>query len=148
MSKVKCKERRIIRRKNDKIRFKISNLVEEVHHKTALFLVKNYKYILLPSFETSNMVTTLCSKVSRSMLTWSHFKFKQFLKFKAKEYGAVVFEVDESYTSKTCGRCGYILNNLGGKKVFKCPECDLIIDRDYNGVRNVYLRTLADSPAV
>lgn len=148
MSKVKCKERRIIRRKNDKIRFKISNLVEEVHHKTALFLVKNYKYILLPSFETSNMVTTLCSKVSRSMLTWSHFKFKQFLKFKAKQYGAVVFEVDESYTSKTCGRCGYILNNLGGKKIFKCPECDLIIDRDYNGVRNVYLRTLADSPTV
>lgn len=148
MSKVKCKERRNIRRKNDKIRFKISNLVEEIHHKTALFLVKNYKYILLPSFETSNMVTKLYSKVARAMLTWSHFKFKQFLKSKAKEYGAIVFEVDESYTSKTCGKCGYILNSLGGRKVFRCPKCGLVIDRDYNGVRNIYLRTLADSPVV
>jgi putative transposase len=148
MSKVNSKERRILRRKNDKLRFKIHNLVEEVHHKTALFLVKNYKYILLPSFETSQMVTKLYSKVARSMLTWSHFKFKQFLKCKAREYDAVVIEINESYTSKTCGKCGYILNDLGGKKVFKCPVCGLEIDRDYNGVRNVYLRTLVDTPAI
>ncbi len=148
MSKVNSKERRILRRKGDRIRFKISNLIDEVHHKTALFLVKNYKYILLPSFETSKMVTKLNSKVARGMLTWSHFKFKQFLKCKAREYNTVVIEVDESYTSKTCGRCGHIVNNLGGKKVFKCPVCGLVIDRDYNGVRNVYLRTLVDTPAI
>jgi putative transposase len=146
-SKAKCRERRKIRRKNDRIRFKIKNLIEEIHHKTALFLVMNYAYILLPSFETSNMVSNLHSKVARAMLTWSHFKFKQFLKFKAKEYGAKVIEVNESYTSKTCGKCGFILKNLGGKKVFRCPRCGLVIDRDYNGVRNVYLRTLADTPA-
>lgn len=146
-SKVRSKERRKIRRKNDRIRFKIKNLIEEIHHKTALFLVMNYAYILLPSFETSQMVSNLYSKVARAMLTWSHFKFKTFLKFKAKEYGAKVIEVDESYTSKTCGRCGFILKNLGGKKVFRCPRCGLVIDRDYNGVRNVYLRTLADTPS-
>ena len=69
-------------------------------------------------------------------------------KCKAREYDAVVIEINESYTSKTCGKCGYILNDLGGKKVFECPVCGLEIDRDYNGVRNVYLRTLVDTPAI
>ena len=146
MTKVKSKQRRLLRRKCDNIRWKIHNLIDEVHHKTALFLVKNYKYILIPTFETSNMVTTLYNKVARSMLTWSHFRFKKFLKFKAKEYNAIVIEVDESYTSKTCGRCGHIMHNLKGKKVFKCSQCGLRLDRDYNGVRNIYLRTLADTP--
>ncbi|CAG8833314.1 26403_t:CDS:1, partial [Gigaspora margarita] len=49
----------------------------------------------------------------------------------------------EEYTSKTCGHCEYIKNNLGGNKKFKCDECGLIIDRDVNGARNILLKLLS-----
>ena len=35
---------------------KIKNIVKELHNKTALYLVKNYDRILLPKFETQNML--------------------------------------------------------------------------------------------
>lgn len=40
-----------------RIRAKIKHLVTELHHKTAKFLVDNFDVILLPTFETSQMVS-------------------------------------------------------------------------------------------
>ncbi len=47
----------------------------------------------------------------------------------------------EEYTSKTCGNCGVLKNNLGGSKVLNCGSCGLKIDRDINGSRNILLKT-------
>ncbi|RHZ62220.1 hypothetical protein Glove_341g17 [Diversispora epigaea] len=44
------------------------------------------------------------------------------------------------YTSKTCGNCGFIKKNLGESKTFRCDSCDLVIDRDVNGARNILLK--------
>jgi putative transposase len=52
--------------------------------------------------------------------------------------------VDESYTSKTCTRCGWVHQKLGGNKVFKCQRCALVINRDYNGARNVLLKNASN----
>lgn len=52
----------------------------------------------------------LHSKSVRAMLTWSHFRFKQHLLHKIREYppSTRVVLVDESFTSKTCGGSGCI----------------------------------------
>jgi putative transposase len=72
-----------------RMRQKVQNLIDELHHKTALFLVKNFDCILLPTFETSQMVgrsgRKIRSKTVRNMLTFAHYRFKQFLKNKAFE---------------------------------------------------------------
>lgn len=124
-----------------RIRWKIKDLISEIHHKIALFLVKSFDCVLIPSFETSNMVTKLHSKVARAMLGWSHYRFKQFLKCKAQEYSCEVVEVNEAYTSKTCGKCGKI-QNIGSKKFLKC-SCGFTIDRDLNGARNIFLKNVS-----
>jgi len=41
----------------------------------------------------------------------------------------------EEYTSKTCTRCGSV-NDVG----HQCSNCDLIIDRDVNGARNIFIK--------
>ena len=53
-----------------------------------------------------------------------------------------LYVVDESYTSKTCGRCGFIKDNLSGNKVYKCDSCCLEIGRDLNGARNILLKNM------
>src|ERR1700723_171236 len=74
---------------------------------------------------------------------WAHYRFRMRLLSKAREYPWCNVElVDESYTSKTCGRCGALHNKLGGAKVYQCPRCTLRMDRDVNGARNIYLRYL------
>ena len=137
------KSRRSLRRVSQRLRWKIKDLISDIHHKLAFFLVTNFDKILIPSFETSTMVTKLRSKTARSMLTWAHYRFKTFLKFKAREYSAEVVEVNESYTSKTCSYCGQ-MQNIGSKKILKC-SCGANVDRDYNGARGIYLKNISAS---
>lgn len=130
------------------VRVKIRNLVNDLHHHLAKYLVENYELILLPAFHTSEMVPRKRRKIRRktvrSMLTWAHYRFQQFLVHKAREYpGRHVALVCEGYTSKCCSRCGAIHWTLGGNKVFKCPRCQTVMPRDANGARGVLLRFLS-----
>jgi len=126
-----------------RLRWRIKDLVSDLHHKLAYFLVTNFDTIFLPTFETSSMVSKLHNKTARMMMTFSHYKFKQFLKNKAEEYSCTVVDVNEAYTSKTCSFCGKI-NKIGSKKVLKC-NCGTKIDRDLNGARGIYLRAMLAS---
>lgn len=128
------------------IRKKIKNLIRDIHHKLARFLCDNYEFILLPKFDTQQMVMRgkrrINSKTARSMVTWSHYTFRQRLMDKAKEYDSprTVVMCNEHYTSKTCGNCGFLHKKLGGNKTFKCPQCGVVMGRDLNGARNILLR--------
>lgn len=123
-----------------KIRGKIKNLVDDFHWKLCKFLTK-FKTIILPDFTTKKMAGTLPSKVSRIILSQSHYRFKQRLIQKSYERRNNVIICNESYTSKTCTRCGEQNDKLGASKKFKCEKCKLCIDRDENGARNILLRT-------
>ena len=62
------------------------------------------------------------------------------LQEKSKEFKNVrIHDVNESYTSKTCTHCGCI-NDVGSSKVYSCKSCNLVIDRDVNGARNIFIK--------
>lgn len=136
----------------DRMRQKMRHLVDELHHKVALFLVQHYDVILLPTFETRQMVSRgarkLRKKSVRSMLSFAHYRFKVFLKHKAFEYGKTVIDVCEAYTSKTVSWTGEIIHNLGGRKVITSKIDGQRMDRDHNGARGIMLRALEDTPWV
>ena len=70
-----------------------------------------------------------------------HCAFVDRLKCKMLEYkGRRVVECKEYYTSKTCGKCGWINRGLGSSDVFECKECGVRIGRDLNGARNILIR--------
>src|SRR4051812_41888739 len=126
-----------MRKAGMRIRKKIRSLIDDCHRKLIKWLVTNYRIILIPEFETPKMVNKKCrnigSKTARSMCTWSHYRFRTRLEQKTREYPwCQVIYVKEDYTSKTCGDCGAIHWKLGKNKVFKCPECRIVMDRDVN----------------
>jgi putative transposase len=128
-----------------RVREKIRDLIRDFHHKCAKYLCENYGYILLPTYQSQQMVRRgrrrIGSKTARAMLTWSPYRFKQRLLDKIREYPwCKVFIVDEHHTSKTCGNCGNLHDRLGGNKVFNCPSCRVVMDRDANAARNILLR--------
>lgn len=133
-----------IKRKLYLSRTKINNLINDGQWKIVKFLVENFNKIILPKFETQKMVKNGKSKLRKNtkteLLGLSHYKFQCKLKFKCLEYQRKLIICGEEYTSKTCGRCGILNNKLVGKKIFKCDKCELVIDRDLNGARNIYLK--------
>jgi len=123
---------------------KISNLISELHWKCINYLVKNYKVILLPDFRVSQMLKgrKLGQMTKRLMSMFSFYKFKEKLIYKCEQYNKKLYIVDESFTSKCCGVCGNIDKELGSKKVYTCKVCEVSMDRDSSGARNILLKHL------
>ena len=150
-AKSPARRRRNMRRAANRMRIRVENLVAELHRQAARFLVDNYDVILLPGFETSEMVERgrrrIRSKTVRNLLTLAHYRFGMFLRHKAREIGAIVLSVNEAYTSKTVSWTGELLEGLGGASVVVARDGERM-DRDYNGARGIYLRALGDIPAL
>jgi putative transposase len=129
---------------------RIRNKIDELHHKVAKFLVDNFDVILLPTFETKQMTKKINRKIGsksvRAMLGFAHFRFKQFLKFKAENAGKMVVDCSEAYTSKTHPQTGKI-RNIGSTKTIRLTDGSLA-DRDLIGARNILFRALVDSPVI
>lgn len=131
-------------RKRCRVQAKLQNLIDELHYKTIAFLTKNYTSILLPSFETQDMVRSkkLHSKVKRDLMNLAFYKFKQRLEHKCKLLKHCnVTIVNEAYTSQTCGLCGNLKKT--SSKIIQCDKCEHIFDRDVNGSRNIYLKYIS-----
>ena len=124
-----------------RIRWKVRDLIDEIHNKLALTLCRTFDVVYIPTFETRDMVSKLKHKTSRAMLGWAHYRFKMKLKAKAEEYSCKVIDCTEEYTSKTCGNCG-TENQIGGKEVWTCKHCGCAHDRDINGARNILFKQM------
>ena len=127
-----------------RLRAKIRNLVKDVHFKTASWLCQSFQDIIIPPFETSQMVKRakrcIGNKTVRSMLTWSHYGFRQRLMSKAEELGCKIHVLGEHYTTKTCTNCGFYNPKIRGEKVLTCPCCNVKVDRDVSGARNILMK--------
>ncbi len=124
-----------------RIRWKVRDLIDEIHNKLALTLCRLFDVVYIPTFETQDMVSKLKHKTSRAMLGWSHYRFKMKLKAKAEEYSCKIIDCTEEYTSKTCGNCGEI-SSIGGKEVWTCKHCGCMHDRDINGAKNILFKQM------
>jgi putative transposase len=127
------------------LKFKVKNLINELHSKTANMLVRCFDSVIIPDFSPDKkMMEKLHSKTCRAMLTFAHARFRDLLIYKAKEYSCKVWIQNEAYTSKTCSFCGKT-QKIGGKKLMKCA-CGKELGRDFNGARGIFLRAMIDHP--
>ena len=131
------------RKKILKLFQKISNITDETHFKLVNYLTDTYNDILLPSFESQDMVVSkiLPKSTKRQMNFNQHFKFKTRLKERCEAMkNTRLHIVNEAYTSKTCTKCGHIKENLGSNSTYCCEQCGCVMKRDFVGARNIFLK--------
>jgi putative transposase len=126
----KIQKNRLIERKNKKIH----NLVTDMHWKLIKYLTDNLDHIVIGNFSTKTMGRGKKVKkiVKRIANAYRMYEFKQKLKYKCKYLNIKYIEVDESYTTQCCCRCGNRQKDIGSKKVYACTNCNNVIDRDVN----------------
>lgn len=138
-----------IKNKKRKLHSKITSTIQNMHNQVSSYLCKTYENIILPEFETSNIVKkSFNKKLNRNLNCLSHYKFKNKLKGLAPKYGSKIFIVSESCTTMSCGKCGHH-TKIGSSEIYNCGSCDYNnISRDGNAARNIVMKVILNHPDV
>ena len=136
MARTTHHQRYRMRKAAERLRWKIRSLVEEMQHKAALFLVRNFDVIAMPEFRAEDFGEGSLREIARE----AHTEFQEFLAAKAREYGARIIAQSEEGTSSTCSWSGKTAR--AGRVV---RDGGVVLDRDYNGARGIFLRALRES---
>ena len=156
LERIKKIQRQLSRKQNgsknwEKARVKLAKAYEKLYnqrrdflHKLALYYVRNYDVIVLEDLDSKNIVENSSSKrFKRRFLDSALKEFVRILSDKAERAGRRVVFVKPPYTSRTCSRCGFVVGELElSDRVFACPKCGLVLERDLNASFNILKKGL------
>ena len=137
--------RQRLRRRLARERARLRGWVKAAHYDCAHRLLGDNVLVLQPRLQTARLSrrATRCirRRTVRQMTSWSHGKFVQRLQSASARYaGCHVIEITEPGTSRTCSYCGFFKADLRvADKLFTCPRCSLVVDRQLAGARNNFL---------
>lgn len=125
------------RTKVARVHARIADRRRDLLHKLTTRLVRENQTIVIEDLAVHNMVKNRSLARAISDASWSDFR--TMLQYKAAWYGRTVIAVDRWYpSSKTCSRCGHVLDALPlGVREWVCPVCGDVHDRDVNAARNI-----------
>ena len=124
---------------------KSKRVIRDFHYKTAHYLLQRFHTIILPTTSSHHWRKgkRLAAITKKRAMTLSLGAFASRLVETASMYKqSVIKRGSEAYTSKQCGNCGVLNDQLGSSKFFCCRSCGRQADRDMHAARNILLRLL------
>ena len=116
---------------------KMNNLKRDFIEQLTTKLCKN-NHIVIEDIDITDFFRKKKQFISRNNMIAPKNKFDEKLKWKCTKFGSYFMKVEPEYTSKTCSCCGYIFEELELKdRIFICPCCNNIVDRDINAAINI-----------
>ncbi|MFZ4860406.1 MAG: RNA-guided endonuclease InsQ/TnpB family protein [Desulfuromonadaceae bacterium] len=132
LSKAKkgTKERKVKRKAVARVYERISHKRDNFSHQESRMIVDGYGIICVEDLRVSRMVHNHCLSKSIHDAAWSGFF--SMLSYKAEEAGRIFIKVNPAYTTQDCSRCHHRQKMPLSERVYTCPSCHLVIDRDLN----------------
>lgn len=132
-------------RLNENIVNKRKNFINQV----VANLVKTYDGFVVEELGIREMMSTDTapsglgkfglSGLKRGIIDSSWGAFALHLGSKAEEAGYPVVRVNPGGTSQMCSGCGTIVKKDLGTRMHDCPVCGLLLDRDLNAAKNIFV---------
>jgi transposase len=131
---------RVKKRNLIKMERKKEHIVDEIHWKTILHLLRNNDVIFYGNIKSHNIVRGKKHRgVNKDMNNMKFFKFKERMLFKACELQKRIVMVNEAFTTQTCSSCGSI-NHPECSKIYYCSQCKKCVGRDVNAAKNILMK--------
>ena len=158
--KLKDLQAKFSKSKSKRVRLDIAKLHEKIAnqrldfiHKLTKELVTKYDSIAIEDLDIKGMLQSGSKELARGIQDCSWFNFRQFLTYKAEQYGCNLVVILNNFpSSKSCSNCGCINNNLKlTDRTWLCPDpkCDLHekgLDRDHNAAINIFKQGFGTNP--
>ena len=137
------KNREKQRRRVARVHARVRNVRRDFQHRLSTRLVAENQVICLETLNVSGMMRNRRLAKAIADAGWSEFVRQ--VEYKARWRGRKVIRLDRwEASSKTCSCCRYRLKELGLKvRVWTCPSCASVHDRDVNAAINIRAAGLA-----
>ena len=140
-NKIKLKELKNFNKKKLKVQrlfYRLNCIRDDYNNKMVDEITRTkLKYITIEDLKVSNMMKN--RHLSKAIQEQNFYAIRTKLTNKCKERNIELRLVDTFYpSSKTCSCCGSIKKDLKlNDRIYKCSNCGLEIDRDYNASINL-----------
>lgn len=117
---------------------RLANIRTNYLHQTTTGIVKTKPSRIV--METLNVKDMMKNRhLAKAVQKQKFYEFKRQIMYKCQKYGISLVEVPVFYpSSKMCSGCGCIKHDLKlSDRIYRCKECGLVIDRDFNASLNL-----------
>lgn len=116
-----------------------SRIVSHINHElNKMVKEEDIKEIVREDLNWSSKKKNVSKKQQNRFSTWTKGVLLERLSVKLAERGIKETIVNPAYTSQVCCKCNHLGERKG--KEFKCPNCNLNIDADFNASINIKKR--------
>jgi putative transposase len=131
-----------------KVHNKIANCRSDSHHKLSRKFVDENQVIVFENLNIKGMSKNHCLAKSVNDAAWG--MLQTLTLYKAQEEGKVVVFVDQWFpSSKICNCCQHKMKSMPLRiRVWECPKCGALHDRDINAAQNLRDYFLASGSGV
>jgi len=131
------KQIRLLHRKLTNIR------MNHLHQATSKIVKTKPSTIVMEHLNVKGMLRN--KHLSKAIAQQKLYEFKRQIQYKCEKYGVKFIEADKWFpSSKMCSSCGCVKKQLSlSERTYKCEECSLEIDRDFNASINLSRYQLA-----
>jgi putative transposase len=129
-----------------KLHARIANVRRDSLHQLTTALTRRFHTIGIENLNVKGMLAN--RRLARAIADMGFYELRRQLAYKAAWRGGQVVVADRWYpSSKTCSRCGHVLEVLAlAQRSWVCPGCGTVHNRDVNAAVN--LKNLAVSSTV
>ena len=114
---------------------KTENQRNDFLHKLSKKQVNSFSKIKVENLKIQNMMRNHCLAKSIADASWG--KYVQMLHYKAQSAGCEVIDVAPENTTKMCSNCGNKQDIPLSERIYRCPVCGYVEDRDINSAKNI-----------
>ena len=120
----------------------LKNLRKDTYMKLGKYFAEHYDVLVMEDIQVKQLVGKSLRRLRMRLHDVAFHELKEIIRYQMEKYGKKLTLVNPAYTSKTCARCGYVKKDLTlADRVFICPSCDWVTDRDYNATLNLLRRS-------
>lgn len=115
---------------------KVTNRRNDFLNKTSKFLIDSYDTICLETLSSKNMMQN--HRIAQALSDVAISKFNEMMDYKAELYGKNIVRIGRFEPSSKMCECGNIYRDLKlSDRVWKCPSCGRINQRDLLAANNI-----------
>jgi putative transposase len=104
-------------------------------------LVKSSDFLAYEDLKIASLVKNHHLAKSISDASWG--LFLAWVRYYGTLHGIPVIAVSPRFTTQDCSGCGFRVKKTLSMRTHICPECGLMLDRDWNAALNILLAALA-----